>query len=51
MATTADCLPPLSPDIDPNEWDARIDLAAAFRIVALYGWDDLICEDSARSAK
>jgi len=26
----------------PGEWDARVDLAAAYRLVALYGWDDLI---------
>src|SRR6267378_207642 len=26
---------------DP-EWQARVDLAAAYRLVALYGWDDLI---------
>jgi ribulose-5-phosphate 4-epimerase/fuculose-1-phosphate aldolase len=25
-----------------EEWEARIDLAAAYRLVALYGWDDLI---------
>ncbi|MGC1305324.1 MAG: class II aldolase/adducin family protein [Caulobacteraceae bacterium] len=25
-----------------EEWRARVDLAAAFRLVALYGWDDLI---------
>ena len=24
------------------EWKARVDLAAAYRLVALYGWDDLI---------
>src|SRR5438105_11321856 len=24
------------------EWQARVDLAAAYRLVALYGWDDLI---------
>ena len=24
------------------EWKARLDLAAAYRLVALYGWDDLI---------
>lgn len=24
------------------EWQARVDLAACYRIVALYGWDDLI---------
>jgi len=26
----------------PSEWQARVDLAAAYRLVALYGWDDLI---------
>jgi ribulose-5-phosphate 4-epimerase/fuculose-1-phosphate aldolase len=26
----------------PGEWQARVDLAAAYRLVALYGWDDLI---------
>src|SRR5215831_20366827 len=24
------------------EWQTRVDLAAAYRLVALYGWDDLI---------
>lgn len=26
----------------PGEWETRVDLAAAYRLVALYGWDDLI---------
>jgi ribulose-5-phosphate 4-epimerase/fuculose-1-phosphate aldolase len=26
----------------PGEWEARVDLAAAYRLVAMYGWDDLI---------
>jgi len=26
----------------PGEWEARVELAAAYRLVALYGWDDLI---------
>lgn len=26
----------------PGEWEARVNLAAAYRLVALYGWDDLI---------
>ncbi|MFA6117593.1 MAG: class II aldolase/adducin family protein [Sphingomonas sp.] len=26
----------------PGEWDRRVDLAAAYRLVALQGWDDLI---------
>jgi len=28
--------------VSPTEWKLRTDLAAAFRLVALYGWDDLI---------
>ena len=35
-----------SPDIRSTvseaEWQARLDLAACYRLVALYGWDDLI---------
>ncbi|HXN82003.1 MAG TPA: class II aldolase/adducin family protein [Myxococcales bacterium] len=29
-------------DAHDAEWKARLDLAAAYRLVALYGWDDLI---------
>ena len=28
-------------NVSPQEWQTRIDLAAAYRIVAHYGWDDL----------
>jgi ribulose-5-phosphate 4-epimerase/fuculose-1-phosphate aldolase len=28
--------------VSPEEWQARIDLAACYRLSALYGWDDLI---------
>ena len=28
--------------ISEQEWQTRVDLAAAYRLVALYGWDDLI---------
>jgi ribulose-5-phosphate 4-epimerase/fuculose-1-phosphate aldolase len=31
-----------SADMAPDEWQVRVDLAAAYRLVALYGWDDLI---------
>jgi len=24
------------------EWNQRVNLAAAYRLVALYGWDDLV---------
>jgi ribulose-5-phosphate 4-epimerase/fuculose-1-phosphate aldolase len=29
-------------EVSTEEWAARVDLAAAYRLVALYGWDDLI---------
>ena len=28
--------------ISPEEWQVRVDLAAAYRLVAAYGWDDLV---------
>src|SRR2546426_9069236 len=28
--------------VSPQEWQTRVELAAAYRLVALYGWDDLI---------
>jgi ribulose-5-phosphate 4-epimerase/fuculose-1-phosphate aldolase len=28
--------------VGEEEWSVRVDLAAAYRLVALYGWDDLI---------
>src|SRR5689334_12593157 len=28
--------------VTADEWQARVDLAAAYRLVALYGWDDLV---------
>jgi len=28
--------------VSEEEWKVRVDLAAAYRLVALYGWDDLI---------
>lgn len=32
----------LRDQIPDEEWQLRVDLAAAYRLVALYGWDDLI---------
>jgi ribulose-5-phosphate 4-epimerase/fuculose-1-phosphate aldolase len=29
-------------DCDPAEWQTRVDLAAAYRLVAMFGWDDLV---------
>ncbi|MDX1497145.1 MAG: class II aldolase/adducin family protein [Salinisphaeraceae bacterium] len=28
--------------VSAEEWQARVDLAAAYRLVAMYGWDDLV---------
>lgn len=28
--------------VSPAEWDARVNLAAAYRLTALFGWDDLV---------
>ncbi|MGH8540084.1 MAG: class II aldolase/adducin family protein [Stenotrophobium sp.] len=28
--------------VSPQEWEARVNLAAAYRLVAAYGWDDLV---------
>ncbi|MGV2288075.1 class II aldolase/adducin family protein [Trinickia sp. YCB016] len=28
--------------VSPEEWEARVNLAAAYRLTALFGWDDLI---------
>jgi ribulose-5-phosphate 4-epimerase/fuculose-1-phosphate aldolase len=33
---------PVRDQVSKAEWQARVDLAAAYRLVALYGWDDLI---------
>lgn len=32
----------LRTSMSPAEWQARVDLAACYRLVALFGWDDLI---------
>jgi ribulose-5-phosphate 4-epimerase/fuculose-1-phosphate aldolase len=44
-ATATAPAPDLSPvreHVSAEEWQARVDLAAAYRLVAHYGWDDLI---------
>ncbi len=35
-------IPPLKEVVSADEWALRVDLAACFRLVALYGWTDLI---------
>ena len=35
-------IPPMRDKVSEEEWKIRVDLAAAYRLVAYYGWDDLI---------
>src|SRR3546814_11691692 len=42
MATTSQGARRGREDMSEAEWAVRVDLAAAYRLVALYGWDDLI---------
>jgi ribulose-5-phosphate 4-epimerase/fuculose-1-phosphate aldolase len=35
-------IPPMKDRVSEEEWKIRVDLAAAYRLVAYYGWDDLI---------
>jgi ribulose-5-phosphate 4-epimerase/fuculose-1-phosphate aldolase len=35
-------IPSLHGRVSDEEWQLRVDLAAAYRLVALYGWDDLV---------
>src|SRR6185295_2388797 len=40
--TTSPQPPSIRDQVSEAEWQARVDLAAAYRLVAFYGWDDLI---------
>ena len=42
MATAFKTVDSVQDSVAPEEWALRTDLAAAYRLVALYGWDDLI---------
>lgn len=35
-------IPPMQDKVSAEEWKIRVDLAAAYRLVAHYGWDDLV---------
>ncbi len=35
-------IPSLQDQVSPEEWALRVELAAAYRLVALYGWSDLV---------
>src|SRR5262250_3277798 len=42
MTATALNVPSLKGKVSNEEWTARVDLAAAYRLVSLYKWDDLV---------
>jgi len=35
-------IPSLQGKVSSDEWQQRVDLAAAYRLVAIFGWDDLV---------
>lgn len=35
-------IPSLKDQVSPEEWQLRVELAACYRLVALYGWSDLV---------
>jgi ribulose-5-phosphate 4-epimerase/fuculose-1-phosphate aldolase len=42
MATKSQNILSISGSVSPEEWKMRVDLAACYRMVAHFGWDDLI---------
>ena len=42
MSTSNLSIPSLRNRVSPQEWQMRIDLAAAYRLVAAFKWDDLV---------
>lgn len=42
MSSALKAAPAIRDLVSPEEWALRVELAAAYRLVALYGWDDLI---------
>jgi ribulose-5-phosphate 4-epimerase/fuculose-1-phosphate aldolase len=42
MSTTAQTKSIVREQVSNEEWHGRVDLAAAYRLIAYYGWDDLI---------
>ena len=41
MSTAAEMLG-IREKVSPEEWQVRTDLAACYRLIAMYGWDDLV---------
>src|SRR5437868_14621675 len=41
-AAPSNDMAPARRNVDPREWEARVALAACYRLVALYGMDDIV---------
>src|SRR2546426_11946576 len=42
MTPTALDIPSLRDKVSPEEWAVRVDLAACYRLLVRYGWEDLV---------
>ena len=42
IQSPAIAIPSLQGKVSPEEWGVRVDLAACYRLVALFGWSDLV---------
>ncbi|MCK7596362.1 class II aldolase/adducin family protein [Microbulbifer sp. CAU 1566] len=42
MTATLDSIPSLEGKVSAEEWQLRVDLAAAYRLIALHGWDEIV---------
>jgi len=42
MNASPQSVPSLRDKVSPDEWAVRVDLAACYRLVARYGWEDLV---------
>lgn len=42
MTDYALTIPSMKDKVSPEEWQLRVDLAAAYRLIVAYGWDDLV---------
>ena len=42
MSASPVSIPSLRDKVSPEEWAVRVDLAACYRLVAQYGWEDLV---------
>jgi ribulose-5-phosphate 4-epimerase/fuculose-1-phosphate aldolase len=42
MSVDPKTLPSLKSTVSAEEWAARVDLAAAYRLTAMFGWEDLV---------